>query len=190
MELADWDERHRVADRDRRASVPVGAIAQPRPAELVRETAGTLTPGRALDLACGRGESGLWLAQRGWQVTAVDRSAAAIKILQSDALALGLAVVAQIADLEGPDFAIAPRKWNLILIQNYFQPDLYRRAVAGLATGGILIASALLAVPGKHRFRVESGQFAKYFTELEIIQAKETNGAHPIAEIVARRNAI
>lgn len=30
-----------------------------------------LTPGRALDLGCGEGGDALWLAERGWQVTAV-----------------------------------------------------------------------------------------------------------------------
>src|SRR6476646_1454842 len=44
---------------------------------LVRETEG-LAPGRALDLACGEGRNALWLAARGWQVTAVDFSAVAL----------------------------------------------------------------------------------------------------------------
>jgi 2-polyprenyl-3-methyl-5-hydroxy-6-metoxy-1,4-benzoquinol methylase len=35
------------------------------------EAAG-LPPGRALDLACGEGRHAIWLASRGWQVTAVD----------------------------------------------------------------------------------------------------------------------
>jgi SAM-dependent methyltransferase len=34
-----------------------------------------LRPGRALDLAAGEGRNALWLAQQGWQVTAVDFSA-------------------------------------------------------------------------------------------------------------------
>ena len=38
---------------------------------LVSETEG-LKPGRALDLACGEGRNAIWLAERGWHVTAVD----------------------------------------------------------------------------------------------------------------------
>jgi len=34
--------------------------------------AGNLPPGRALDAGCGHGADALWLASRGWQVTAVD----------------------------------------------------------------------------------------------------------------------
>ena len=37
-----------------------------------------LPPGRALDVACGEGRNGLWLAEQGWQVTAVDFSEVAI----------------------------------------------------------------------------------------------------------------
>jgi 2-polyprenyl-3-methyl-5-hydroxy-6-metoxy-1,4-benzoquinol methylase len=37
-----------------------------------------LVPGRALDLACGPGRNALWLAERGWRVTAVDFSDVAL----------------------------------------------------------------------------------------------------------------
>jgi trans-aconitate methyltransferase len=50
--------------------------AEPNP-HLVRETA-TLTPGTALDAGCGAGHEARWLASRGWAVTAVDISAAAL----------------------------------------------------------------------------------------------------------------
>ena len=37
-----------------------------------------LAPGRVLDLAAGEGRNALWLAERGWQVTAVDFSQVAV----------------------------------------------------------------------------------------------------------------
>ena len=42
-----------------------------------RQVAG-LTPGRALDVGCGEGADAIWLAQRGWTVTAIDISEVAI----------------------------------------------------------------------------------------------------------------
>lgn len=44
---------------------------------LVREVA-ALAPGTALEAGCGEGGSALWLADRGWRVTAVDVSATAL----------------------------------------------------------------------------------------------------------------
>jgi SAM-dependent methyltransferase len=181
MSLREWDERHRSADQQTR---PI----QPTP--LVKEFCQLLPPGNALDLACGRGGNSLWLAQKGWRVTATDGSQVAIEIVKRDAAALGAAVDACVADLDKHEFTIAPSTWNLILICSYYQPDLYEKAIRGLAPGGTIIASALLATPGKHRFRVETGQFAKYFSGLEILRNQETNGAHPIAEIVARRSVV
>lgn len=46
--------------------------------QLVRECS-ALTPGRALDAATGEGTDAMWLAGRGWQVTAVDISTVALR---------------------------------------------------------------------------------------------------------------
>ncbi|MFC6081114.1 class I SAM-dependent methyltransferase [Sphaerisporangium aureirubrum] len=48
------------------------------PNALLVETVAGEPPGRALDLGCGEGGDAVWLATRGWQVTAVDISATAL----------------------------------------------------------------------------------------------------------------
>ncbi|MFE6286281.1 SAM-dependent methyltransferase [Streptomyces sp. NPDC057877] len=66
---AFWEARYRDSDR----------VWSGRPNELlVREAAG-LQPGTALDLGCGEGGDAIWLASRGWRVTAVDISATALE---------------------------------------------------------------------------------------------------------------
>jgi 2-polyprenyl-3-methyl-5-hydroxy-6-metoxy-1,4-benzoquinol methylase len=59
-------------------------------AALAEEVA-ELEPGRALDLGCGQGGDAIWLAQRGWRVTAVDVSASALAVAAEHAGAAGLA---------------------------------------------------------------------------------------------------
>jgi SAM-dependent methyltransferase len=64
----DWDARY--------ASAEQVWSGQPNTA-LVAEIAG-LTPGRALDVGCGEGADAVWLAGRGWDVTALDVSRVAL----------------------------------------------------------------------------------------------------------------
>jgi SAM-dependent methyltransferase len=57
---------------------------------LVREV-GSLNPGTALDLGCAEGADAIWLAQRGWRVTAADVSQTALRRATARAADLGLA---------------------------------------------------------------------------------------------------
>jgi SAM-dependent methyltransferase len=64
----DWDATYLQRD--------VLWSGEPNP-QLVAEAA-DLAPGRALDLGCGEGADALWLAARGWKVTAIDISQVAL----------------------------------------------------------------------------------------------------------------
>ena len=69
---------------------------------LAASRADSVSGPQALDIACGAGGTLTWLAQRGWQVTGVDISAAALTIAQSQLAEAGLiarAVLMQ-ADLD------------------------------------------------------------------------------------------
>ncbi|SDH98451.1 Methyltransferase domain-containing protein [Rhodococcus triatomae] len=48
------------------------------PDDLLVDLATSMPRGTALDLGCGEGRNALWLATRGWQVTAVDSSPVAV----------------------------------------------------------------------------------------------------------------
>src|SRR5579862_3207268 len=68
-QASEWDARY---------SEPVGALWSGRPNGRLVVEVGSLTPGRALDVGCGEGADAIWLALRGWTVTAIDISAVAI----------------------------------------------------------------------------------------------------------------
>lgn len=68
-----WDERYAASGGDKHQHRLSGG-----PDPTLVEVAAGLRPGRALDVAAGRGRHALWLAAHGWQVTAVDFSRVAI----------------------------------------------------------------------------------------------------------------
>ena len=53
--------------------------AHGEPSSVVLDALDGLAPGRALDLGCGNGRHAMWLAERGWRVTAVDFSTEALR---------------------------------------------------------------------------------------------------------------
>jgi SAM-dependent methyltransferase len=69
-------------------------------ARLVSETA--IAPCRAIELGCGSGTNALWLAQQGFDVTAVDGSALAIERATQRASAAGVVVRFLVADVLAP----------------------------------------------------------------------------------------
>lgn len=67
-------------------------------AQLVAEAA-ALSPGTALDVGCGEGADAVWLARRGWDVTAADISAVALERARVHAAAAECQVAFVHADL-------------------------------------------------------------------------------------------
>ncbi|HSZ18487.1 MAG TPA: methyltransferase domain-containing protein [Candidatus Acidoferrum sp.] len=187
MEVHDWNKRYRLRER------PAEDLdAAPTP--LLVKTAAQLPPGKALDLACGAGRNALWLADHGWEVTAVDAADAAIEILQIRAEERGLKINALVADLEKDEFEIEPSGWDLVAMCYYLQRNLFEHAKRGVVPGGILISIVHLTEPGEESspHRLRPGQLERYVAGWEILHRHEgepTDSAHHRAgaEIVARR---
>jgi tellurite methyltransferase len=182
MDLRGWDERYRTQPGDECVT------------PLLARTSQSLVPGRALDLACGAGRNALWLASRGWQVTAVDGSSVAIEILS----ARNPAIDARVADLEKHEYMIQPDSWDLIAICYYLQRDLFEPAKRGVVPGGIVLASAHIPEPADPHmtpFRLAPGELAGYHKDFEILHQYEGPSHDPahrrwVAEIVARRPGV
>jgi tellurite methyltransferase len=187
MEIHDWNERYRLRER---AAEDLDAAPTP----LLVETATRLAPGKALDLACGAGRNALWLAEHGWEVTAVDGAAAAIEILRTRATERGLKINTIVADLEKGEFEIEPSRWDLIAMCYYLQRNLFEPAKRGVAPGGTVISIVHVNEPGEADgpYRLRPGELEQYFADWEILHCREgkTNDSvhrRAVAEIVARR---
>ncbi len=82
-QATDWDARYNEGDGPRWSGRPNG--------RLLAEVSG-LTPGRAFDVGCGEGADAIWLARRGWTVTAIDVSDVALRRAHQAAARAGAAV--------------------------------------------------------------------------------------------------
>src|SRR5688572_14796494 len=116
---------------------------RPPSAQLLAEVA-QLPPGRALDAGCGHGADTLWLAAQGWQVTAVDFSAAALAHGRAMAEAAGAELAERIDWIEGDlaTWPVEPERYDLIVCLYVHVAgsveQMVKRMARGIAPGGTL----------------------------------------------------
>jgi SAM-dependent methyltransferase len=111
-------------------------------AEILSAEAWSIPPGRGLDIACGMGRNALFLAARGFEVTALDISAVALAEARRRALARSLAVSWQQADLE--QIHLPQARYDLIVNLNYLQRSLIPQIHSALTVGGRVIFETYL----------------------------------------------
>jgi SAM-dependent methyltransferase len=136
---AYWDERYRSQDR----------LWSGEPNRYLVSEASELSPGVALDAGCGEGADAIWLARRGWHVTAVDLSAVAVERAAANAAAAGDQVAGRIhwerVDLTGWD--PGRDRYDLVSSQYLHLPPgqrqpLIERMAAAVRVGGTLLIAA------------------------------------------------
>lgn len=129
MDEQSWDERYESHE----------TVWSGRPNGALTVEADGLEPGQALDAGCGEGGDALWLAARGWQVTAVDISRVALE------RAAAQSSDGQIAWKHGDLTATPPLPRTFDLVSAQYFPLLREdeRAARGLidavAAGGTLL---------------------------------------------------
>lgn len=132
MDATGWDNRYAGTE----------LVWSAEPNRTVAEQVAGLRPGRALDLAAGEGRNAVWLAQQGWQVTAVDFATVGLQKARRLAERHGVTIDTVLADVTSyrPD----PGRYDLIVIAYLQLPadvlaPVLTAAAAGLTPGGTLL---------------------------------------------------
>jgi SAM-dependent methyltransferase len=189
MKDTNWNERYASAER----------LFSAKPDETLVELAADLTPGSALDLGAGEGRNSLWLAARGWRVTAVDLSDVALGRLAEQAAAQGLEVVTQVVDLN--EFLAGGRRFDLVVLANVHpapaeRSEMLALAAAAVAPGGRLflvghhIDSLGKAGPPQPERLYTEHILSDAFPGLELLRLERREGRHgdrdePVSDVVA-----
>ena len=117
---------------------------QPNP-QLVAE-AGDLAPGTALDAGCGEGTDAIWLASRGWRVTAVDFVGTALRRARERTESVDGDIASRIDWLEADLTGWTPMEEHFDLVSSQYvhlpaapRAAMFRRLAAAVAPGGTLL---------------------------------------------------
>ena len=126
-----WNERYSAAER----------VWSSGPNEQVAQIVAPLAPGTAVDLGAGEGRHAIWLAERGWQVTAVDFAEVGLERGRREAAERSLHerinwVPADVTTWTPP----GGHRFDLVLVAYLHLPeDVLRDAASWVAPGGRLV---------------------------------------------------
>ena len=134
-------------------------------------------PGKALDLACGTGRNSLFLAEKGYDVTAIDISPRAITLAEQRARERGLKINWVVADL---DTYSIQGQYDLIVISFFYvNKDMVPSIINALKSGGMLLYENHVLPPSdandghQHRFHLKPGELGQLFRGLKVIHYEE-----------------
>jgi SAM-dependent methyltransferase len=143
--------------------------------------------GPVLDVACGRGRHAVLLAERGFEVFAVDR----------EPQVLPPSVHFVKADLEnGSPWPFAGRKFAAIVVTNYLHRPLLPILGESVDEGGVLIYETFMAgnerygKPSNPDFLLRPGELLQAFATLTLVAFEQGRLERPKAAVVQRICAI
>jgi SAM-dependent methyltransferase len=147
--------------------------------------------GTVVDVAAGSGRHAAWLAERGYQVSAVDRDGAAMRSLAGRAEVV-------VADLEAGPWPFAGRTFDAVVVTNYLWRPLFGALEAALAPGGVLLYETFAAGnesvgrPARRDYLLGRGELLAAFPGLRIVAFEDgflTDPERFVQRLVALREA-
>jgi SAM-dependent methyltransferase len=164
-----WDRQH------------LGSHGAEQPSSFLRQVfesgAWELPAGRALDLACGQGRNALYLAERGFEVVAMDISTIALEEGRRRAEEKQLRINWEHSDLEQTQLAGAA--FDLIVNFNYLQRSLIAQMKAALKNGGhmifetYLIDQRTIGQPKNPDYLLGHNELLDWFRDFRVLSYRE-----------------
>lgn len=157
------------------------------PNDFLRSVAGRIPPGAVLCLGDGEGRNGVFLAEQGFAVTAMDASGVGMRKAAQLAQARGVALATAVADLAR--YAIEPAAWDgIVSIYVHLPPPLrrqvHRAAAAGLKPGGVFVLEAY--TPAQLGYGTGGPSAAEVLMTLEMLREDLAGLTFEVAQEIER----
>lgn len=152
--------------------------------------------GPVLDLACGSGKNGLYLARQGLTVTLADINAEVLAEIHNTSVAEQLAVTLWLVDFENPENPPPARQFSAIIVYRYLHRPLSDWIKQSLLPGGLIIYStfthhqAAIGRPQRPAFLLQDNELLEIFNGWEVLHHWQGFTPAPtaaMAAIVARK---
>ncbi|MGZ8452680.1 MAG: class I SAM-dependent methyltransferase [Candidatus Binatia bacterium] len=147
--------------------------------EILESDAGMGLGGTALDIACGKGRNAIYLAQRGFAVTALDISAGALAEGRRRARQQDLLIDWHLCDLEASALAPGAGDFDLIINFNYLQRSLFQPMRQAVKPGGhvifetYLIDQAAVGHPKNPDYLLRHNELLECFGDFRVLFYRE-----------------
>lgn len=187
--MSTWDERFREGRYPR----------DPDPAPVLQQYVETFPDGRALDIAAGTGRNAVFLAERGYQVDALDRSRVGLEIARENATDRGVEDDCEWIQADALAYAYPEDAYDVITVRSFRVLDRLTDVKAALAEGGVLYYQDHLRTaepldygpPGRRR--VGANDLLRACLDLTVLHYREfTSGDEghrgAYAQVVARNS--
>ncbi|WP_380168086.1 class I SAM-dependent methyltransferase [Jannaschia sp. R86511] len=145
-----WEARYAEQDR----------VWSGRPNDLLVREVADLPPGAALEIGCGEGADSIWLATRGWTVTAVDIAATALQRGAFHAVEAGVQDRIDFQQVDVTAAELPAGAYDLVCAQYYHSP-----AATAEARQAVLDQAATRVGPGGRLLVVGHAEFPDWLPQ-------------------------
>lgn len=195
----NWDERYAEPE----------FVYGTAPNDFLAQHVGQLPAGgNVLSLAEGEGRNAVFLAQRGFRVTAVDGSAIGLEKARQLAARSGVEIETIVSDLAVFDLGV--NRWDGVVsiwchVPSAVRARLHRAAVAALRPGGVLLLESYTPKQLEHKtggppsadFLTTRAELERQLSGLEFVSCEEEtrdvhegkyhNGTSAVVQLIARK---
>lgn len=170
--MTDWDERFRTGEYP----------SELDPSPVLREYVDGTPGGRALDVACGTGRNAIFLAERGYEVHALDQSIEGLRITEENAGKRGVGDRVAPIQADARRFEFPEDHYDVVTISFFRTLDRLGDVKAALRPDGLLFYQHHLrsdppaaAGPKTDRLRFRSNELLHACLDLTVLYYEESS---------------